>query len=84
MAKKNSCSCAAVSADDDGSLYVIMDVNNGELVAEAIEFNEIEDEVQRYLDENEYTEDDVDFIVYKATSIEIEISTKPKITIKRY
>lgn len=82
MAKKNSCNCNDVSADD-GSLYVVYDGANCELVAEGIEFDDIETVVADYLANNGYGEDDADFTVYKGTSILIEVNTKPKVTVKR-
>jgi len=83
MAKRPAPACNRNDVVDDGSLYVVFDDSQLQLVAAGIQFDDIEDEVVRYLDENEYTEDDVEISVYKETAIWVEINSKPKVTVKR-
>jgi len=84
MAKKTACNCNNVTEDEDEDLlYIVYDDAQGEIIANAVEFDDIEDEVSKYLDENEYTEEDVDIMVYKQCGILVEIISKPKILVKR-
>lgn len=82
MAKKSSCTRNAVEVNDD-SLYVVYDDNQCQLVIAGIYFDDIASEVERYLEDNGYCEDDVEISVYKETSITVEVNSKPKVTVTR-
>lgn len=81
MAKKPACNRNDVI--DDGSLYVVYDDNQCELVAAGIEYDDIESAVESYLENNDYSGDEVEISVYKETPIWVEINSKPKVTVNR-
>ena len=81
MAKPTASNCNSVEKSDRSCLYIIYSSYQDELVSIDIEYDDIPLEIESYMKNNDLSDDEVEFVIYKQTAISVKINTTVKVTL---
>ncbi len=81
MAKPTVCNCNSVEEADRSCLYMIYDSYQDELVSVGIEYDDIPLEIETYIKDNDLSDDEAEFVIYKQTNFSVKINTTVKVTL---